>query len=67
MIVTVIGVHIQNSKLSIERLTSEPVHTIQDGVVNSDGYYFGESDRGGVHLNANIFSGILWDIREGFI
>ncbi len=29
-----------------------------------DNYYSGFADRGGVHLNANIFSGVLWDIRS---
>jgi bacillolysin len=43
-----------------------PLRDLNDGRgVEDYGFYLVDFDNGGVHLNSTIFSGALWDIREG--
>ena len=43
-----------------------PLRDLNDGRdVEDFGFYLVDFDNGGVHLNSTIFSGALWDIREG--
>jgi len=43
-----------------------PLRDLNDGRDAEDfGFYLVDFDNGGVHLNSTIFSGALWDIREG--
>ncbi len=42
-----------------------PLRDLNDGSTTDDyGYYLADFDNGGVHLNATIFGGALWDVRE---
>ncbi|MGH2818612.1 MAG: M4 family metallopeptidase [Actinomycetota bacterium] len=42
-----------------------PLRNLNDGKTAEDyGYYLVDFDNGGVHLNATIYGGALWDIRE---
>ena len=42
-----------------------PLRDLNDGKKAEDyGYYLVDFDNGGVHLNATIYGGALWDIRE---
>jgi Zn-dependent metalloprotease len=42
-----------------------PLRDLNDGRTADDfGYYLVDFDNGGVHLNATIYGGALWDIRE---
>jgi Zn-dependent metalloprotease len=42
-----------------------PLRDLNDGKTTADfGYYLVDFDSGGVHLNATIYGGALWDIRE---
>lgn len=42
-----------------------PLRDLNDGATTDDfGYYLADFDNGGVHLNATIFGGALWDVRE---
>jgi Zn-dependent metalloprotease len=42
-----------------------PLRDLNDGKMAEDyGYYLVDFDNGGVHLNATIYGGALWDIRE---
>jgi Zn-dependent metalloprotease len=42
-----------------------PLRNLNDGKIAKDyGYYLLDFDNGGVHLNATIYGGALWDIRE---
>ncbi|HEX2294958.1 MAG TPA: M4 family metallopeptidase [Actinomycetota bacterium] len=42
-----------------------PLRDLNDGMTTDDyGYYLADFDNGGVHLNATIFGGALWDVRE---
>jgi Zn-dependent metalloprotease len=43
-----------------------PLRELNDGRdVEDYGFYLVDFDNGGVHVNSTIFSGALWDIREG--
>ncbi|HEX2056766.1 MAG TPA: M4 family metallopeptidase [Actinomycetota bacterium] len=42
-----------------------PLRDLNDGMTTDDYvYYLADFDNGGVHLNATIFGGALWDVRE---
>ena len=42
-----------------------PLRDLNEAVTTDDyGYYLADFDNGGVHLNAAIFGGALWDVRE---
>ncbi len=42
-----------------------PLRDLDDGKTTADyGYYLVDFDNGGVHFNATIYGGALWDIRE---
>ena len=42
-----------------------PLRDLNDGLTTEDYvYYLADFDNGGVHLNATIFGGALWDVRE---
>jgi bacillolysin len=42
-----------------------PLRDLNDDTTTDDyGYYLADFDNGGVHLNATIFGGALWNVRE---
>ncbi|MGH2698218.1 MAG: M4 family metallopeptidase, partial [Actinomycetota bacterium] len=43
-----------------------PLRDLNDDTTTDDyGFYLVDYDNGGVHLNSTVFSGALWDIRQG--
>ncbi len=43
-----------------------PLRDMNDGTTTDDYvFYLVDFDNGGVHLNSTVFSGALWDVREG--